>query len=693
MIQAGRPTPLGASWDGEGVNFALYSGDARGVELCLFDDSGVETARHWLPDHCDGVWHGYLPTCRPGQRYGYRVHGRWAPLEGLRYNPAKLLIDPYARQLVGSFTWNPAVFDFDPGCSDPEPRINTRDSAPYVPRSVVRDASVPARPGPRIPWSETIIYEANLRGFTMAHPRVPESERGRFTGMRNKDVLAYIKSLGITAIELLPVHAFIDEQHLHEKGLRNFWGYNSINFFAPEARLANADPLAEFRDMANAIHDAGLELILDVVFNHTGESGSTGPSLSFRGIDNLAYYRTQPGKPGEYINDTGCGNTLDADHPRVRELVISSLKYWAGDMGVDGFRFDLATVLGRSAQGYDPRHALLTRITDDPALAGVKLIAEPWDPGPGGYQLGRFPGRWAEWNDRYRDTVRRFWRGDEGLAGDLASRLHGSADVFEGSGRGPLASINFVTSHDGFTLTDLVSFEDRYNHGNGEDNRDGHVHNFSSNYGVEGETDDPSVLYTRRRQRLNMLATLMLSQGTPMLLAGDDFGNSQGGNNNAYAQDNPVGWLDWSGLERDPGFSEAVGRMIQVRRRCALLRQSVYRHGEEGNDQGWPNLQWLGPCGTTLVGDVWATLRAKAAVFSEVSRDGGQAVAILINGSSEEVSYSLPDPQAGPGWNLEFTSGDASVQSQDGRLWKLGEYSIACLCQSWGDMSRSPAAD
>ena len=684
MILPGRPTPLGASWDGEGVNFALYSGHAQGVELCLFDQNGGETARHWLPHQCDGVWHGYLPSCRPGQAYGYRVHGRWAPLEGLRFNPAKLLIDPYARQLSGSFAWNPAVFDFDPDKPEPEPRINTLDSAPFVPRSVVRAASGPLRPGPRIPWSETLLYETNLRGYTMAHPQVPALARGKFAGMRNKHVLAYIKSLGITAIELLPVQAFIDEQHLHEKGLRNFWGYNSINFFAPEARLGHTDPVAEFRDMANAIHDAGLELILDVVFNHTGESGSTGPSLSFRGIDNLAYYRTRPGAPGEYINDSGCGNTLDADHPRVRELVITSLKYWAGEMGVDGFRFDLATILGRSAEGFNPQHPLLTGIANDPALATLKLIAEPWDPGPGGYQLGHFPGRWAEWNDRYRDTVRRFWRGDEGLAGGLASRLHGSADLFEPSGREPHASINFVTSHDGFTLSDLVSFEDRYNQANGEDNRDGHAHNFSSNYGVEGETDDPGILHTRRRQRLNMLATLMFSQGTPMLLAGDEFGNSQDGNNNAYAQDNPVAWLDWSGLERDPGFSESVRRMIQVRRRCALLRQSRYRHGETDNDLGWPNLQWLGPCGTSLVGDAWANLRAKAAVFSEVSRGDGQAVAILINGSSEEVSYSLPDPQAGACWSLEFTSGEAGAQSADKCVWKLDAGSIACLCLTWG---------
>jgi glycogen operon protein len=675
------------------VNFALYSSAAQGVELCLYDASRRETARHWLPDQYDGVWHGYLPRCRPGQRYGYRVHGRYAPEEGLRCNPAKLLIDPYARQLSGGFSWNPAVFDFDPTNGDAELRINTRDSAPYVPLGVVRADSEPVRPGPRIPWSETIIYETNLRGFTMAHPCVPELQRGRFAGMRNKDVLAYIKSLGISAIELLPVHAFIDEQHLHDKGLRNFWGYNSISFFAPEPRFGNTDPVAEFREMVNAVHDAGLELILDVVFNHTGESGGVGPSLSFRGIDNLAYYRTPGDAPGEYINDSGCGNTLDADHPRVRELVIDSLRYWAGDMGVDGFRFDLATILGRSGDGYNPQHALLTEIETDPALERVKLIAEPWDPGPGGYQLGRFPGRWAEWNDRYRDTVRRFWRGDEGIAGELASRLHGSSDLFEHSGRRPHASINFVTSHDGFTLSDLVSFEHRHNQANGEDNRDGHAHNFSSNCGVEGETDDPVILYTRRRRRLNMLATLLFSQGTPMLLAGDEFGNSQDGNNNAYAQDNPVGWLDWSGVEKDSEFHAAVRGMIQVRRRCALLRQARYRHGEEDKESGWPNLQWLGPCGTTLAGDDWANLRAKAAVFAATSRAGFRAVAILINGSPKAVTYTLPGVPLESGWTLEFTSGEARAVSSDKFTWELGESSIACLCLAWGDMPGSATTD
>jgi isoamylase len=679
MMQPGRPSPLGASWDGEGVNFALYSSGAQGVELCLFETDGRQSSRYWLPGRKEGVWCGYLPGCRPGQHYGYRVHGSYAPEQGLRFNPAKLLIDPYARKLSGNFSWNPAVFDYDPQGDPDRLRISTLDSAPFVPRGVVCGAPVAANQGPRIPWAETIIYETNLRGFTMAHPRIPESERGSFHGMRNKDVLAYLKALGITAVELLPVQPFVHERFLHQRGLRNFWGYNSINFFALEPRYARHDPMVEFREMVNAIHDAGLEIILDMVFNHTGEGDRLGPSLSFRGIDNLSYYRAEIGNPGEYVNDTGCGNTMNADHPRVRELVTSSLEYWAADMGVDGFRFDLATVLGRSDRGFDPGHALLREIQDSPRLAGVKLIAEPWDIGSGGYQLGRFPAGWAEWNDRFRDTARRFWRGDEGMAGELARRLHGSADLFEASGRGPQSSINFITSHDGFTLADLVSYETRHNEANGEDNRDGHAHNFSCNYGIEGTTTDPRILQLRRRQRLNLLATLMFSQGTPMLLAGDEFGNSQDGNNNAYAQDNPVGWLDWSGLERDPEFTQAVRRMIQVRRHCSLLRQSRYRHGDAGGVQDWPDLQWLGPGGASLSGDEWFSARAKAVVFTGLPEDPGRSVALLINGTRGEVTYHLPGGPPETGWSLEFASGQASAVSRDRLAWTLDGLCIACL--------------
>jgi glycogen operon protein len=545
MIETGKSQQPGSHWDGKGVNFALYSSSAEAVELCLFDERFQEIQRLLLPDCTDGIWHGYLPGCSPGQRYGYRVQGAWAPAEGLRHNPAKLLIDPYARLLDGGFSWSPAVFDFDPDSSGDPWLINPLDSAAFVPKSVVSGPVAQAlSPSPRIAWSEVVILEANVRGFTMKHPGVPEADRGRFLGLSNGEILDYLKALGITSVELMPVHAFIDENFLVKRGLKNYWGYNTINFFTPESRYAGRNAVGEFREMVNAIHDAGMEVILDVVYNHTGEGDGRGPSLSFRGIDNLAYYRTEPGQPAEYINDTGCGNTLNVDHPRVQELVLDSLRYWRRDMGVDGFRFDLAPVLGRTPGGFDGCHPLLEKIRFDPQLEGSRMIAEPWDPGPGGYQLGHFSQRFAEWNDRFRDTVRRFWRGDTGQLSKLAKRLHGSADLFEPSGRGAAASINFITSHDGYTLADLVSYEQRHNQSNGEDNRDGHTHNYSSNHGAEGDTDDDSIIRLRRRQRINLLATLLLSQGTPMLLAGDEFGNTQQGNNNAYAQDNETGWLN-----------------------------------------------------------------------------------------------------------------------------------------------------
>ena len=679
MIQAGRPKPLGAHWDGQGVNFALYSAAAESVELCLFDDQDREAGHYRLTECTDGVWHGYLPHCRPGQRYGYRVHGRYDPAKGLRCNPAKLLIDPYARRLSGDFSWSPAVFDFDALDENGEFIPCHRDSAPFMPKSVVSGPQEALGKGPGIPWKETILYEANVRGYTMRHPAVPEGDRGKFAGLRNKDVLAYLKALGITSLELLPVQAFIDEQFLARRGLKNFWGYNSLNFFTPESRYAGTDPVAEFRDMVNAIHDAGIEVILDVVYNHTAEGGADGPTLSFRGIDNLAYYRTSPGQPGLYVNDTGCGNTLDADHPRVRELVLDSLRYWVTEMGVDGFRFDLATVLGRSADGFHHDHALLGEITGDRVLRGAKLISEPWDPGPGGYHLGAFPSGWAEWNDRYRDCVRRYWRGDKGLAGEFAGRLHGSAEIFEPSARKPWASVNFLTSHDGFTLSDLVSYADKHNEANGEENRDGHQHNYSSNHGVEGPTDDESINQHRRRQRLNMLATLMFSQGTPMLLAGDEFGNSQAGNNNAYAQDNQTGWLDWSGLETDRAFLEQVRSLIQLRRTTPLLRQDEYRHGRSSSRLGWPDIQWLRPDGSRLSGEDWHPTRSKAVVFADAQGGSSSAVAILINGSSKPVSFKLPGANNDCRWSVGFASEETSLERLGSCEWQLGGHCIACL--------------
>jgi glycogen operon protein len=668
MIRPGRPTPLGATTDDTGTNFAVFSSVADSVELCLFDAAGQATHSYRLTAGDDDIWCGYLPDCRPGQHYGYRVRGPYDPAGGLRCNPHKLLIDPYARLLGGAFVWNSAVFDFNSHNEHGDPQMNTVDSAPFVPSSVVCEAFDTAIPtGPRVPWRDTVFYEANVRGYTMRHPAVDEAARGTFDGMRHKDVLAYLKALGITSLELMPVHAFIDEQHLADRGLRNFWGYNTISFFAPNARYAKSDAIAEFRDMVRSIHDAGIEVILDVVYNHTGEGDDHGPSICFRGIDNLAYYSTEPGEPGTYINDTGCGNTLNVDHPQTRQLVLDSLRYWHQDMGVDGFRFDLAPVLGRHEHGYSPTHPMLDAIDSDKTLRTAKLIAEPWDPGPGGYQLGNFPGRWAEWNDRYRDTLRKFWRGDDGSAGELAKRLHGSADVFEASGRSSLASVNLVSSHDGFTLADVVSYEHRHNDANGENNKDGHAHNYSCNYGVEGPTDDAVIVDKRKRHRLNLLATLLISQGTPLLLGGDEFGHSQQGNNNAYAQDNETGWLDWSRLDNDPEFTAQVRQLILLRRDMPLLRLREYVHGRLDTEHGVIEIGWLRPDGQTMSDHDWAASRSFCVTVAEQHKDGETAaVAMLFNAAEDATEFALP---AQHDWRLAFSS--ASGARLDERVASL----------------------
>jgi len=681
MIEKGTISRLGATSSGEGVNFALFSGGAEAVELCLYDEHRNETARHFLPGHENEVWHGFLPGCQPGQRYGYRVHGPWNPQKGLRYNPAKLLIDPYARRLDGMFRWNAAVYDYGSDTQEETWVQNLADSAPFVPFGVV--------PGPEnhrtqgsswVPWSETIIYETNVRGFTMNHPEIPEADRGRFRGLSNGRILEYLKALGITSIELMPVHSLVDEPFLVDNGLRNLWGYNSIQFFTPDPRFAGHDPVAEFRDMVDAIHEAGLEVLLDVVYNHTAEGNEHGPTFSFRGIDSQAYYRHEPKKPWQQINDTGCGNTLNTDHVRVQDLVLDSLVYWHREMGVDGFRFDLATVLGRTQKGFTRKHPLLTRIGTTPELDRTKLIAEPWDPGPGGYHLGGFPVEWAEWNDRFRDAVRRYWRGDTGQTSEFARRIHGSADLFERNGRDPSASINFVTSHDGFTLLDLVSYESKRNEANLEDNRDGHDHNFSSNHGVEGETGEAGIQGIRRRQRLNLLATLMFSQGTPMLLAGDEFGNSQQGNNNAYAQDNEIGWVDWKGLEDDPGFTDKVRELIRLRRALPLLRQARYIHGRMPSGEGWCDITWLHPDGRPMNEADWMNGRQISLFFTCHDEQHEyspvkHAIAILFNASADAVLFSLPSGLAEEWVPRFFSDEDQPFESSPGE-WELGPGSM-----------------
>ncbi len=671
-------TQLGSTPETDGTNFALYSGAAEAVELCFFDATGAQTHAQFLANCDDGVWHEFVPDSHVGQRYGYRVHGPWSAESGLRCNPAKLLIDPYAREIEGGFIWHDAVFDSKPG--DGRRRIiDTQDSAPYVPRSVVTAMhNPPEHNRPHIPWKETIFYESNVRGFTMQHPAVAEAERGKFAGMRNAEVLDYLRALGITSIELMPIQAFIDEHHLVSQKLRNFWGYNTINFFAPMARYAGAEPRAEFADMVRAIHDAGLEVILDVAYNHTGESGFDGPTVSFRGIDNLCYYRVDEDDPSSYVNDTGCGNTVNVDHPQVRRLVVDSLGYFAEHMGVDGFRFDLATILGRHAHGFSNTHPLLGDISNDPRLKNLKLVAEPWDPGPGGYQLGEFPARWSEWNDQYRDTVRKFWRGDDGSSGMLAQRMHGSADIFEANERPPFASVNFVTSHDGFTLQDVVSYDHRHNEANGEDNRDGHGHNLSCNYGHEGPSDDFELQELRRRQRLNILATLLFSQGTPMLLAGDEFGNSQHGNNNAYAQDNEIGWLDWSGLLDDPDFSEQVRELIWLRRECPLLRMQDYVHNKLPINGGDVEISWVNAAGKIKHDDEWSASKAFTLTISARKQDGTEsAMGVSINCHHEETTIRLPATPSH--WRISYANGVTSETLVENRTLTLDGRSIALL--------------
>ncbi len=652
-MEPGQAAPLGARVHADGVNFAIASSVADAVELCLFDAGGLENRRIPLPRRSGDVWHGFLPGAAAGLRYGYRVHGPWQPERGPACNPAKLLLDPYARELVGEFHWHPAVHG-----------RSSADSAPFVPRCVVRDLRERLVHRPNVPWRDALFYETNLRGYTMRHESVPEPDRGRFRGITNSAVLDYLRSLGITTIELQPVHAYIDERHLVTRGLRNYWGYNTIAFFAPMPRLGSGDPVNEFRAMVDSIHDAGLEIVLDVVYNHTGEGNHDGPTLSFRGIDNAAYYRLDPNDRSRYVDDTGCGNTIDADSPLVQQLVLDSLVYWHRDMGVDGFRFDLATVLGRHASGFSREHPLLAAIASNPLLRSAKLLAEPWDPGPGGYQLGNFPLPWSELNDKFRDSARRYWRGDQKMSGDLARRMHGSADLFEATGRPPHASVNKVTSHDGYTLADVVAYEQRHNHANGENNRDGNPYNFSRNYGVEGPTDDPAILALRRQQRLNFLATMFCSQGTPFLLAGDELGNSQAGNNNAYAQDNETGWLDWSGLAADPAFTDAVRALIRLRREYPLLRLDRHIHGRELRDGVETVVGWINPDGRRRRDEDWDFGHAFGLLLERRTPDGGwMAIAVLLNAWTDALDFDLSRVAADCRWTLRFASAAASLDN------------------------------
>ena len=581
-IREGLPHPRGATWDGKGTNFAIFSANATKVEVCLFDDKGEqELDRVALPEYTNQIWHGYLPDVRPGTVYGYRVHGPYEPEAGHRFNPNKLLIDPYAMAHIGEIKWDPAVFGYNMESGD-DLTFDERDSAPFMPKCVVVDPNFDWHGQQlltevRVPFDDTILYELHVKGFTKCFPGLDEHLRGTYAGMGSDPVVKYIKELGVTSVELLPIHFFLNDSHLLEKGLVNYWGYNTIGFFAPDARYAvNRDQaLREFKEMVARLHGAGIEVILDVVYNHTAEGNERGPTLSFKGIDNASYYRLLPDKPRYYINDTGTGNTVNLSHPRVIQMVTDSLRYWAEQTRVDGFRFDLGTILAREPNGFDNQSGFLKACSQDPCLAKVKLIAEPWDCGPGGYQVGGFPPGWAEWNDKFRDTTREFWVGHASPS-KLTESLCASTAIFNHQGRRPWASINFVTAHDGFTLNDVFSYNEKHNEANGENNTDGSSNNNSWNCGVEGPTDDQDVINLRKRMIRNVLATLLLAQGTPMLVAGDEFGRTQGGNNNAYCQDNEISWLNWDLHEKGQELVAFTRRLMRMRHQYPILRRNLF---------------------------------------------------------------------------------------------------------------------
>jgi len=604
----GKPYPRGATWDGMGVNFALFSESAERVELCLFDASGRnEIARLALREQTDQVFHGYLPQARPGLLYGYRVYGPYRPQDGHRFNGHKLLLDPYARNIVGTIRWHDALFGYRVGSAQGDLSFDRRDSAPYLPRCKVIESAFTwgdDRP-PNVPWHETVIYELHVAGFTKRHPDVPPALRGTYAGLTCAPVIEHFKRLGVTTVELMPVHSFLDDRHLVERGLRNYWGYNTIGYFAPEHRYSASGKIGEFKTMVRTLHEAGIEVILDVVYNHTAEGNELGPTLGFRGIDNASYYRLAQDNPRHYQDFTGCGNTLNMRHPRVLQLLMDSLRYWVTEMHVDGFRFDLASALARELHAVDRLSAFFDILRQDPVLSRVKLIAEPWDLGSGGYQVGNFPVGWAEWNDKYRDTMRAYWKGEGGVIGEFAQRLTGSSDLYNRSSRKPYASINFIAAHDGFTIADMVAYNDKHNEANGEENRDGHSHNLSWNSGVEGPTDDVDVRALRARQQRNFITTLLLSQGVPMLLAGDEMGRTQRGNNNAYCQDNDISWLDWTPSADQRSLLAFTQRVMALRAAHPVFRRRDFFQGRPLHGSTVRDIVWLQPRGTEMGEQEW----------------------------------------------------------------------------------------
>jgi len=707
IVWPGKPYPLGATWDGEGVNFALFSEHAEKIELCLFDQGGRrELHRIDIREQTDQVWHCYLPEARPGLLYGYRVYGPYDPAQGLRFNHHKLLLDPYAKQIVGDLKWSDSHFGYRIGHRLEDLSFDRRDSAPGMLRSVVIDQAFTwgMDQPPRTPWHKSVFYEMHVKGFTIRHPQVPTSLRGTYAGLGTAPVVDHLLSLGVTAVELMPVHYFIDDRRLIEKGLRNYWGYNTIGFFAPESRYLATGSINEFKTMVKTMHTAGIEVILDVVYNHTAEGNQLGPTLSFRGIDNTVYYRTLADNARYYMDYTGTGNTLNMRHPRVLQLIMDSLRYWVLDMHVDGFRFDLAATLARELHEVDRLGAFLDIIHQDPVLSQVKLIAEPWDLGEGGYQVGKFPVGWAEWNDRYRDAVRSYWKGDGGQIGELAYRITGSSDLYARSGRRPYASINFVTAHDGFTLQDLVSYNQKHNEANCEDNRDGTDNNRSWNCGAEGPTDDPAINALRAQQKRNLMVTLLLSQGVPMLLAGDAIGRTQRGNNNAYCQDNEISWLDWEAASSNSEFTALVQKVIALRKNHPVFRRRNFFQGRAIKGAGVKDILWLRPDGQEMSDEEWnqANARTLGMFLSGSSVDEmderGQPVTdenflLLMNAHYESVPFQLPAAASEMTWVVLIdTSSESSrspgLQYSSGTPYALQARSLALLVERRRDQIR-----
>ncbi len=681
LLTGGRPFPFGAHFDGQGVNFALFSANADKVELCLFDGTGQrETRRIALPGHTDDIWYGYLPDVRPGQLYGYRVHGPYDPEAGHRFNPHKLLIDPYARALDRSFAWDDRHCGYIVGDARGDLSFDIRDNAAFMPKCRIVDPAFDwsGDVNPQTPLTQSVIYELHPRGYTMQHPGIAEGLRGSCAALADPKIVNYLRELGISAVELLPVHPASTSRMLWQSGLIDYWGYNSISFFALEPRYLASGQLSEFKRMVCAFHDAGIEVILDVVFNHTGEGDEFGPTVSFRGIDNMSYYRLAADKR-HYLDFTGCKNTLNLAHPRVLQMVMESLHYWVTEMHVDGFRFDLAVSLARDDHHFSRDAGFFANVLKDPALAKTKLIAEPWDLGPNGYRLGGFPPGWSEWNDKYRNTMRRFWRGDGGLLGDFATRLTGSSDMFAPSGRGPVAGISYVTAHDGFTLEDLVSYATKHNEANGEDNRDGLDENFSANYGAEGESDNAAVLAQRLQQKRNLMATLLFSVGVPMLTAGDEFGRTQKGNNNAYCQDNDISWPDWDAA--DASFLRFVRYLLQLRMQFPVFQRSLFFGNDHTDSETTKDIMWLLPNGGELTQSDWNAPGNSCLGIRYTGNDQGPktySLLLLVNALPLPVDFALPSALS---WRclLDTTCDDAPRSEIEGRTFALKDHSLALL--------------